>query len=85
MYPQSFFVTSVRGKTFAPQMAANASLSFLGAKIPTPFFFMAAAFFLAEALFAALPFAFFSALIVAFVALVIVVIVTVFVVIVIEG
>merc|ERR1719379_2032953 len=67
MYPQSFFVTSVRGKTFAPQMAANASLSFLGAKIPTPFFFMAAAFFLAEALFAALPFAFFSALIVAFV------------------
>merc|ERR1719240_914227 len=68
MYAQSFFVTSVRGRTFAPQIAANASLSFLGAKIPTPFFFMAATFFLAEALFAALPFAFFSALIVAFVA-----------------
>merc|ERR1719159_1801031 len=72
MYPQSFFVTSVRGKTFAPQMAANASLSFLGAKIPTPFFFMAAAIFLPWAFFATLPAAFFVALSAALVAFVIV-------------
>merc|ERR1719335_1100966 len=28
MYTQIFFVTSVRGRVFAPQMAANASLIF---------------------------------------------------------
>merc|ERR1719159_1729813 len=78
MYAHTFFVTSVRGRVFAPQIAANASLSFFGAKIPTPFFFMAATFFL--------PAAFFAALIVAFVAFVIVVFVVVVVtVIAIEG
>merc|ERR1719311_1626505 len=39
MYTQIFFVTSVRGMVLPPQMAAKASLSFFGAKIPTPFFF----------------------------------------------
>merc|ERR1719238_1479653 len=77
MYAQIFFVTSVRGRTFAPQIAANASESFFGAKMPTPFFFMAATFFLAEADFAFLPAAFFAALSVAFVAFVIVVFVVV--------
>merc|ERR1719281_900271 len=42
MYAQIFFVTSVRGAVFTPQTFANASLSFFGAKMPTPFFFMAA-------------------------------------------
>merc|ERR1719460_485973 len=46
MYTQIFFVTSVRGAVFTPQTFANASLSFFGAKMPTPFFFMAAAIFL---------------------------------------
>merc|ERR1719375_2371752 len=46
MYAQIFFVTSVRGAVFTPQTFANASLSFFGAKMPTPFFFMAAAIFL---------------------------------------
>merc|ERR1712196_752223 len=45
MYAQIFFVTSVRGAVFTPQTFANASLSFFGAKMPTPFF-MAAAIFL---------------------------------------
>merc|ERR1719191_2399663 len=85
MYTQIFFVTSVRGITFPPQIAANAGLSVFGAKIPTPFFFMAATFFLAEADFAFLPAAFFAALSVAFVAFVMVVfVVTVVAVIVIE-
>ena len=48
----TFLVTSVRGRVFAPQTAASASLSFFGAKIPTPFFFMASAFFLPAAFFA---------------------------------
>merc|ERR1719428_2712913 len=77
MYTQIFFVTSVRGMVLPPQMAAKASLSFFGAKMPTPFFFMAATFFLAEADFAFLPAAFFAALIVALVAFVIVVFVVV--------
>merc|ERR1719235_2980649 len=63
MYTQIFFVTSVRGRVFAPQMAANASLSFFGAKIPTPFFFIAAAFFLPVALCAFFPMVRFSAVI----------------------
>merc|ERR1719380_341179 len=46
MYAQIFFVTSVRGAVFTPHTAARASESFLGAKMPTPFFFMAAAIFL---------------------------------------
>merc|ERR1719316_965383 len=41
MYTQIFFVTSVRGMVLPPQMAAKASLSFFGAKMPTPFFFVA--------------------------------------------
>merc|ERR1719331_1603878 len=72
MYTQIFFVTSVRGAVFTPQTFANASLSFFGAKIPTPFFFMAAAIFLPFAFFATLPAAFFVALIAALVAFVIV-------------
>merc|ERR1719387_2339822 len=87
MYAQIFFVTSVRGAFFTPQIAASASLSIFGAKMPTPFFFMAATFFLAAADFAFFPAAFFAALIVAFVAFVIVVfvVVTVVFVIAIEG
>merc|ERR1719455_40781 len=91
MYAQIFFVTSVRGAVFTPQTFANASLSFFGAKIPTPFFFMAAAIFLPFAFAAVLPRAFFVALSVAFVAFVIVgffvavVLTVVFVVIAIEG
>ena len=46
---EKIFGTSVRGSFFAPQIAANASLSCFGAKMPTPFFFMAAAFFFAFA------------------------------------
>merc|ERR1719161_843513 len=45
MYTQTFLVTSVRGRVFAPQTAASASLSFFGAKMPLPAFFMAAAVF----------------------------------------
>merc|ERR1719375_959765 len=64
MYTQIFLVTSVRGAVFTPQTFANASLSFFGAKRPTPFFFIAAAIFF--------PRAFFVALIDAFVAFVMV-------------
>merc|ERR1719238_1475499 len=59
MYAQTFFVTSVRGNVFAPQIAANAGLRVFGAKMPTPFFFIAAAFFFAFADFAFLPAVFF--------------------------
>merc|ERR1719498_732865 len=45
MYAQTSLVTSVRGAVFLPQTAARASLSFLGAKRPVPFFFCAAAIF----------------------------------------
>merc|ERR1719214_361171 len=72
MYTQIFFVTSVRGIFLPPQIAASESLKAFGAKIPTPFFFMAAAIFLPFAFFATLPAAFFVALIAAFVAFVIV-------------
>merc|ERR1719408_1171731 len=47
MYTQIFFVTSVRGIFLPPQIAASESLKAFGAKIPTPFFFMAAAIFFA--------------------------------------
>merc|ERR1719159_469572 len=40
MYAQTFFVTSVRGNVFAPQIAANAGLRVFGAKMPFPAFFM---------------------------------------------
>merc|ERR1719463_1007835 len=46
MYTQIFLVTSVRGRVLAPQIVAIASLSFFGAKMPFPAFFIAAAFFL---------------------------------------
>merc|ERR1719387_68567 len=72
MYTQIFFVTSVRGIFLPPQIAASESLKAFGAKIPTPFFFMAAAIFLPFAFFATLPAAFFVALI-AFVTVVFVV------------
>merc|ERR1712118_204006 len=68
MYTQIFFVTSVRGIFLPPQIAASESLKAFGAKIPTPFFFMAAAIFLPCAFFATLPAAFFVALTAAFVA-----------------
>merc|ERR1719353_1860509 len=74
MYTQIFFVTSVRGMVLPPQIAANAGLRVFGTKMPTPFFFMAAAFFLADAALAFLPAVFFSAVIffrVAFVGLVV--------------
>merc|ERR1719310_292296 len=77
MYTQIFLVTSVRGRVLAPQIFAIASLSFFGAKMPFPAFFMAAAFFL--------PAVFFSAVIffkVAFVIVVFVVATVVFVVVV---
>merc|ERR550514_1106260 len=54
MYTQIFFVTSVRGIDFPPQIAANAGLRVFGAKSPTAFFF-------AAALLAVLPRAFFVA------------------------
>merc|ERR1719310_2302003 len=59
MYTQIFLVTSVRGRVLAPQIFANASLSFFGAKMPFPAFFMASAFFLADADLAFLPAVFF--------------------------
>merc|ERR1712196_275358 len=34
MYTQIFLVTSVRGKVFAPQIAASSALSVFGAKMP---------------------------------------------------
>merc|ERR1719271_503737 len=61
MYTQIFFVTSVRGMVLPPQIAANAGLNVFGAKIPTPFFFMAAAFFFPVSDCAFLPAFFFSA------------------------
>merc|ERR1719298_9840 len=91
MYAQIFFVTSVRGAVFTPHTAAKASESFFGAKMPTPFFFMAAAIFLPFAFAAVLRRAFFVALSDAFVAFVMVgffvavVLTVVFVVIAIEG
>merc|ERR1719258_843488 len=45
MYTQTFLVTSVRGRVFAPQTAASESLSFFGAKMPLPAFFMVDAVF----------------------------------------
>merc|ERR1719456_2248766 len=63
MYTQIFLVTSVRGRVLAPQIFANASLSFFGAKMPFPAFFMASAFFLADADLAFLPAVFFAAVI----------------------
>merc|ERR1719171_649728 len=55
MYAQIFFVTSVRGNDFAPQMAANSGLRVFGAKMPLPAFFIFSAFFFPVALMAFLP------------------------------
>merc|ERR1719197_1702022 len=77
MYTQIFFVTSVRGIFFPPQIAANAGLRVFGAKIPSPFFFMLAAFFFPAALLAVFPRAFFVAFKAILVPLVIVVLVAV--------
>merc|ERR1719407_54844 len=63
MYAQTFLVTSVRGRVFAPQTAASESLSFFGAKMPLPAFFMAAAIFFPLAFDAVFPRARFSAVI----------------------
>merc|ERR1719214_204864 len=60
MYSQTFLVTSVRAIFLPPQMAARLSESALGAKMPTPFFFMASAFFLPALLMLVLPIRFFS-------------------------
>merc|ERR1719473_2646251 len=74
MYTQIFLVTSVRGKVFAPQMAASSGVKFFGAKIPLPAFFKANAFFFDAADMFALPVSFFK---VAFVIVVFVVVATV--------
>merc|ERR1719331_3299557 len=66
MYSQTFFVTSVRGSVDLPQIAASSVLSFFGAKMPLPAFFMAAAIFLPMALFVALSVAFVAFVIVGF-------------------
>merc|ERR1719155_186960 len=63
MDTQTFLVTSVRGRVLAPQIVAIASLSFFGAKMPFPAFFMAAAFFLDAAAREILPAFFFSAVV----------------------
>merc|ERR1712139_331831 len=63
MYSQTFFVTSVRGKVLAPQIADKASLSCFFAKMPLPAFPMASAFFLPVADCAFLPILRFSAFI----------------------
>merc|ERR1719486_132227 len=86
MYTQTFLVTSVMGRVFAPQIAAKASLSFFGAKRPTPFFFWANAIFFPLAFAAVLPNVRFCAMIFFSVAFVIVVVfLVVVVVIAIEG
>merc|ERR1719390_395676 len=69
MYTQTFLVTSVVGRVFAPQIAANASLSFFGAKRPTPFFFWANAIFF--------PLAFAAVLVATVVFLVVVVVIAI--------
>merc|ERR1719487_1649096 len=74
MYTQIFLVTSVRGMVLPPQIFANASLSFFGAKMPFPAFFMANAFFLPAAFIAFLPAVFFSS---AFVMVVFVVVIAI--------
>ena len=52
---RTFFVTSVRGNFFAPQIAAMSALRTFGAKMPFPAFFIASAFFLPAAFFAVFP------------------------------
>merc|ERR1719182_379709 len=80
MYSQTFLVTSVRGSVDLPQIAASSVLSFFGAKMPLPAFFMAAAIFLPLAFLVALSVAFVAFVIVGFFVFVIVVATAVFVV-----
>merc|ERR1719453_699875 len=55
MYTHRAFVTSVRASVFAPQIAASASLSFFGAKIPFfAFFRVVRVFVVGAAVFVAL-------------------------------
>merc|ERR1719440_355372 len=72
MYTQIFLVTSVRGRVLAPQIVAIASLSFFGAKMPFPAFFMAAAFFL-DAAFVIVVFVVFATVVLATVLVVVVI------------
>merc|ERR1719201_1226662 len=83
MYSQTFLVTSVRGSVDLPQIAVSSVLSFFGAKMPLPAFFMAAAIFLPLALLVALSVAFVAFVIVGFFVVVVVVATVVFVVVVI--
>merc|ERR1719515_295225 len=64
MYSKTFFVTSVRAKDLAPQIADRASLRLFLAKMPLPAFFMASAFFLPVADCAVLPRRRFSAFVI---------------------
>merc|ERR1719262_327228 len=57
MYTQIFLVTSVRGRVLAPQIVAIASLSFFGAKMPFPAFFMVAFVIVVFVVFATVVFA----------------------------
>merc|ERR1719487_824792 len=50
MYTQIFFVTSVGGIDFPPQIAANAGLRVFGAKSPTPLLLHGRSDFLARRL-----------------------------------
>merc|ERR1719183_215675 len=61
MYTQIAFVTSVRGITFLPQIAARAGDSVFGAKIPLPAFFVFGALVFFTAFFTAFFAAFFAA------------------------
>merc|ERR1719152_845148 len=63
MYAQIFFVTSVRGAFFTPQIFARASDRVFGAKMPLPAFFIAKAIFFPFAFAAVLPAARFAAVI----------------------
>merc|ERR1712118_71825 len=63
METQIFFVTSVRAIFFPPQVVANAGERTLGAKMPTPFFFIASALAFTAAFFAFLPAALLTAVI----------------------
>merc|ERR1719482_2468687 len=83
MYSQTFLVTSVRGSVDLPQIAASSVLSFFGAKMPLPAFFMAAAIFLPLTFFVALSVAFVAFVIVGFFVVVVVVATVAFVVVVI--
>merc|ERR1719218_274636 len=86
MYAQMAFVTSVRGRLFLPpHTTASSELRVFGAKMPTPFFFIAKAFFELAAFFSAVIFLSAALVIVVFVVVVVGTVVLVVVVIVSEG